>query len=135
MKKLVALGSLCLALAGCSHLNAVVTTTQTGLGVSLSENPTTQLYEARLGYFRNEFAFVPGNTNEPSSVPDVIEELRIQNIFQGGSIYQRLCVGKNAVQQPGAAVMFMKDANGNILTNVIQAVTQYQNFMLKPAPR
>ena len=125
MKRILSLIA-ALALTGCEHLNSVVTTTQTGLGVSVSENPSTQLYEVRLGYFRNEFAFVPCNTNTPGTVPDVIEELRIQNIFQGGSIYQRLCVGQHAVTQPGAAVMLAKDANGNVSTNLLQMLERFQ---------
>jgi len=112
-----------IGLSGCKGLHSVVTTTQTGLGVSVSENPSTQLYEARLGYFRNEFAFVPGDTNHPGTVPDVLMEIRLENIFKGGLVYQRLAVGRNAVTQPGASLLFAKDAQGNISSNALNAVT------------
>lgn len=109
---------------GCKTPNSIISTTQTGLGFSLSENPSTQLYELRFGYFRNEFAFVPGNTNDPASVPDVMMEIRVENIFKNGLIYQRLAVGKNAVGQPGATLLFSKDANGNVNSNVVAAITR-----------
>jgi len=101
-------------LCGCKSLNSVVTTTQTGLGISVSENPSTQLYELRFGYFRNEFAYVPGNTNCPASIPDVLMEIRMENIIKGGLVYQRLAVGRNAVAQPGATALFAKGPDGSL---------------------
>jgi hypothetical protein len=123
MNRFIAVAVLALVAAGCKT-NSVITTTQTGLGISISENPSTQLYEARLGYFRNEFAYVPGNTNDPTSVPDVLLEIRMENLFRGGLVYQRLAVGKNAVSQPGASLMFARDADGNLNSNVVDAVTR-----------
>lgn len=113
-KNLLALAALMSVLCGCTNLHSVITSTQTGLGVSVSENPSTQLYELRFGYFRNEFAFVPGNTNCPASVPDVLMEIRMENIIKGGLVYQRLAVGSNAVSQPGAALLFAKGADGQV---------------------
>lgn len=107
----------------CTNLHSVIATTQTGLGVSVSENPSTQLYELRFGFFRNEFTFVPGDTNHPGTVPDVLMELRYENIIKGGSLYQRLAVGSTAVSQPGATLLFAKDANGMVSTNVAAAIT------------
>lgn len=134
--KIVALFAVSAALlisAGCTNLHSVVTTTQTGVGVSLSENPTTQLYEMRLGYFRNEFAFVPGNTNDPTSIPDVMMEIHIENILKGGHIYQRLAVGRNAVSQPGASLMFARDTDGTISSNAASALSQkIQSIPLPP---
>lgn len=121
-----------IALTGCKNLNSVVTTTQTGLGVSVSENPSTQLYELRFGYFRNEFAFVPGNTNDPTSIPDVLMEIRMENIIKGGLVYQRLAVGKTAVTQPGASLMFARDADGNLNSNVVDAVSRKINQIPSP---
>jgi hypothetical protein len=118
-----------LALCGCANLHSVVVSTQTVLGVSVSENPTTQLYEARLGYARNEFAFVPGNINAPGAVPDVLMEMRASDIFTGGGFYQRLAVGSNAVVQPGASMMFAKDANGTL--NPVAAISMLTNSAAK----
>lgn len=109
-----------LLLTGCKAVdhNYVITATGTVIGVQIAENPTTQLYEAKLGYARIETALVPTNG------PAVLMELRYGGIFsRNGGIYQRLAVGTAAVQQPGAAFMFAKDANGNLSTNVIEAIT------------
>jgi hypothetical protein len=120
----IAVLTACAALVGCAAPHAVISSTQTVVGVSVQENPATQLYEARLGYARNEFAFVPANTNCPASVPDVILELRVSNIFAGGMIYQRLAVGSTACAQPGASLMFAKDSSGQTGTNLIQVIQQ-----------
>lgn len=108
-----------LGLTGCASPNSVVTTAQSVLGISVSENPATQLYEARAGLVLSQIAFVPCNTNG-GFVPDVIQEFRINNIFTGGLVYQRLAVGKSAVEQPGASLMFSKDASGNVSANAVQ---------------
>jgi hypothetical protein len=120
----IALALTGLLLNGCTNLHSVITTTQTGVGVSVSENPSTGLYEARLGYFRNEFAFVPGNTNHPGTVPDVLLEIRMENMLKGGLVYQRLAVGKNAVMQPGAALLFSKNADGSIDPKTAASILQ-----------
>jgi hypothetical protein len=121
--RFTAVAALALALVGCKT-NSVVVATQTGLGISISENPATQLYEGRLGYFRNEVAYIPGNTNNPASIPDVLMEIRMENLLRGGMIYQRLAVGKTAVTQPGASLMFAKDRDGQLNSNVVDAVTR-----------
>lgn len=128
MKKFI-LFAILLCLSGCATHNSVVTTAQSVLGVSISENPATQLYEARLGLVLSQIAFVPGNTNDPASFPDVIQEFRINNIFTGGLVYQRLAVGKNAVGQPGASLMFAKDGNGTVSGGTLQ-----QLQLLRPSP-
>lgn len=110
-----------LLLAGCKAIdrNYVITGTGTVLGVQIAENPATQLYEAKFGYSRAETALVP--TNGVS----VLMELRYSGIFsKSGGIYQRLAVGDTAVKQPGASFMFAKDSNGNLSTNVAQAITE-----------
>jgi hypothetical protein len=123
MKNLFLISLMALLATSCTNLHSVIATTQTGLGVSVSENPSTQLYEVRFGFFRNEFTFVPGDTNHPGTVPDVLMELRYENILKGGMLYQRLAVGKNAVGQPGATLLFAKDVNGTVNSNVINAIS------------
>lgn len=129
MKKLFLL-PIILTLLGCKAIdrNYVITSTGTIIGVQIAENPTTQLYEAKLGYARAEAALVP--TNGVS----VLMELRYGGIFSKyGGIYQRLAVGDTAVKQPGASLMFAKDAAGNISSNAVQALTsKVQNIPLAP---
>lgn len=121
MKLMFSMLLVILLLSGCAtgH-NYIVTGAQSVLGVTVSENPATQLYEARFGLVLSQVAFVPGNTNDPASYPDVIQEFRIDNIFKGGLVYQRLAVGKNAVEQPGASLMFAKDSKGMIGQDVVR---------------
>lgn len=110
----------CLLLCGCGTVqnSYVISGTGTILGLQIAENPVTQMYSAKFGYARSEMALVPTNG------PAVIMELRYSGIFsRSGGIYQRLAVGNAAVMQPGAAFMFAKDADGNISSNAIQAIT------------
>jgi len=108
-------------LTGCQAINHnyVVSGTGTLIGLQIAENPATQLYSAKFGYARAETALIPTNG------PPVLMELRYSGIFsRSGGIYQRLAVGTEAVQQPGAAFMFAKDADGNLSTNVVEAITR-----------
>jgi hypothetical protein len=128
------LAILLLVLTGCATRHAVITSTGTTLGLELAENPATGLYQVKFGYARAEYAYVPSNrssgTNEASfaggasDVPDVLMELRFQNIFKGGDLYQRLAVGANAVSQPGAAFMFAKGPDGKIDVQAVDAVSK-----------
>jgi hypothetical protein len=109
-----------LLLTGCATQNKILVATGTIIGVEIAENPATGLYQAKLGYNRGEVAFVP-TTN--GYTPDVLVELQYAGLFsRSGGIYQRLAVGPNAVLQPGAMAMFLKDNSGKIDTNVLNAV-------------
>jgi hypothetical protein len=125
---------LCLGCAGGKHY--VIASTGTVIGLEVAQNPSTQMYQAKLGYNRAEIALVPSNrssgkTNElnyaggASDTTDVMMELHYANIFslQSSGIYQRLAVGKNAVSQPGAALMFAKGKDGNLDPAVAASVT------------
>lgn len=122
----------------CASRHAVIAVTGTNIGVEISQNPANQSPQAKLGYQRGEVAIVPSNRSgnvEPTSgtstigggasdVADVLMELRYANIFSfnNAGIYQRLAVGKNAVKQPGAALMFAKDQKGEIDPQTAEAI-------------
>lgn len=109
-------------LSGCATNSTVLVSTGTVIGVELAQNPTTGMYQAKLGYNRAEIALVP-STNKYT--PDVITELKYSGIFSTGAdsgIYQRMAVGSTAVTQPGAMAMFMKDGTGNISSNTAAAI-------------
>jgi hypothetical protein len=58
-------------------------------------------------------------------------ELRYGGIFDVGAssgIYQRLAVGKIAVQQPGASLMFAKDASGVVTADAQKALKAVQSI-------
>jgi hypothetical protein len=107
-------------LIGCSALqNKVMVSTQTVLGFDLSQNPSTQMYQLKFGYARNEFALVPTNG------PDVITEINYRNVTGNGGLYQRMAVGRKAVEQ--SVLMFAKDADGALDPAVAKAVTSSVN--------
>lgn len=110
-------------LSGCAAMhNKVIVSTGTNIGVEISENPATGLYQAKLGYTRGELALVPVTNNY---TPDVITEIRYSGIFSSvGGIYSRMAVGQTAVAQPGAQLMFCKDPNGNVSTNAWSLVNK-----------
>lgn len=136
---------LCLLLCGCAGAlhDSVITSTGTVLGVEVAQNPTTELYQAKLGYTRAELAFVPTDRGQASnqiggaaSTGNVILELSMKNIFTGGGVYQRLAIGKDAVCQPGAAFMFAKDQNGSLGTNAASVIQQnLPLFLSRPTPK
>lgn len=118
-----------LLISGCATQGySVIASTGTTIGVGISQQPTNGAIEATLGYKRAEVAFVPTNRNGGESSAnsiaggakdssDVIMELRYSGIFSpgdGSGIYQRLAVGNEAVKQPGASLMFARDAGGKI---------------------
>lgn len=107
-----------LSIAGCALRHTVVVSTGTVIGLEISQNPQSGLYSAKLGYDRGELALVP-YTN--GYVPDVVTEIHYSSIFSltSGGIYQRMAVGPNAVIQPGAQALFLKDANGQLGTNAM----------------
>lgn len=60
-----------------------------------------------------------------SDTTDVLMELRYQGIFSftaNGGIYQRLAVGKNAVQSQATTLMFAKSNAGNVTDDSVGAV-------------
>jgi hypothetical protein len=136
MKSLILIAFIAVAgLCGCASRHYVIAATGTVLGVDVSQDPSTGLYHAKLGYARTETAIVPSNrssgaTNDPPTgqgakdVAPVILEVKMANLFSGGGIYQRLAVGAEAVGQPGASFMFAKDASGNLSSNAADAVAR-----------
>lgn len=128
---------------GCGpQRHAVIAATGTSIGVDISQNPATQSPQAKLGYQRVELAIVPTNRSaeaDPGTQGhgaadhgEVIMELRYNGIFETGpssGIYQRLAVGKEAVTQPGAAMLFAKDDTGTVSEGAAKAL---QSLMSVP---
>lgn len=126
-----------LLLTGCTHRSTLVAGTGTVIGVEIAQNPSTQLYSAKLGYNRAEIAVIPTGKDDASKdasvTADLIMELRYGSIFSlsDATIYQRLAVGKVAVTQPGAALMFAKGPDGKYDNNAASAL---RNVQAVPAP-
>lgn len=117
---------LALAPLACSCTNHnVIAATGTTIGVEVSYAKDTQLPVGKLGYSRAEIAIVPTNRTEndldypkgAEETAEVLMELKYSGIFDMGEnsgIYQRLAVGKTAVSQPGAAMMFARPINQSL---------------------
>lgn len=121
--------TIALIFTGCTAVQEnVLVVTGTNLGVSVSQNQVSQMYEAKLGYNRGEIAFVPTDKSidnrrgGAANTTDVLTEIRYRNIFQGGDLYQRLAVGSIAVSQPGATMLFAKGPDGTINPEVVKAL-------------
>ena len=140
-----ALALVVLATSGCMGRHAIVAATGTNIGVEVSQNPANQAPYAKLGYQRAEWAVVPTNRSaekDPGSAAggaaahgDVLMELRYGGIFDTGpssGIYQRLAVGETAVQQPGASLMFARNADGNIDAATVSALQSVRSIPALP---
>src|SRR3972149_2998961 len=113
---LLSLGAAWLAvmLAGCSTQGySVIAATGTTIGVGISQNPTSGVVDATLGYKRAELAFVPTNRNGGKKAGDHFEGARdsanviIDRQYRGicrsvgrCGFFRRLVVGDIAVAQP-----------------------------------
>jgi hypothetical protein len=131
---------------GCAQQGySVIASTATVIGVEVSQNPATQTPQAKLGYNRGEFAFVPTNRHAgeaaggigkgASDTANVIMELRYGGIFDLGpssGIYQRLAVGETAVQQDGAVLLFSKNATGQIDPTAAKALEAVMSIRAAP---
>lgn len=138
MKKLlIVILPILLSLGCASEKHYVIAATGTVIGLEVAQNPSTQMYQAKLGYNRAELALVPSNRasgkkgdkstgNGAADTTDVMMELHYANIFSlsESGIYQRLAVGRTAVSQPGAALMFAKGKDGNLDPKVADSVTK-----------
>ena len=138
-----------LTIQGCGeNRHMVLASTSTNIGVEISQNPATQSPQAKLGYQRVELAIVPSNRttkddvsaansmhNGAKDVADVVMELRYGGIFDLGAtsgIYQRLAVGSIAVTQPGASLMFAKDASGTVTKDATNAIKSLRSVQSTP---
>lgn len=141
LRAAIAISLMMLLAMGCiTGRHAIVTATGTNIGVDVSQNPTTNSPQAKLGYQRTEVAIVPTNRsakedpgsqgNGAADLGDVLMELRYGGIFDLGAssgIYQRLAVGKTAVSRPGAAMMFARDADGNVSADAKAALQSLES--------
>lgn len=137
IKAVVGLGVLAIiASSGCSSRLArenIFANTESAFGLTVAENPQTQLYEVKLGYARHELFYVPSsklvfyrgageslgdeqppssisNYNDPSKSPEVLAEIQIGGKSARGQdgnfqLRQRLAIGPKAVTSPAAKAM------------------------------
>ncbi len=139
-----ALGTLAALLtAGCSSTvvrENILSSVETGIGISIAENHQTQLYEVRAGYIRSQFYSIPTgklvhNTNAATAVvsgpgavaanaqisnaadvtPAVVSGIRMhtgwESLLLGMDVSENFAVGNAAVMSPAAVAMYVAGAD------------------------
>ncbi len=109
--------------SGCKSTKSVIAVTGTNLGIDISQDPATNTPQFKLGYNRAEVAVV-SKEKYGDDVANVLMELQYRGGTNNQGIYQRLAVGRTAVEQGGAAAMFMKGPDGTIDPEQIKAAKE-----------
>ncbi len=129
--------------AGCSSTvvrENILSSVETGIGISIAENHQTQLYEVRAGYIRSQFYSIPTgklvrNTNAASAVvsgpgvavtnaqisnaadvtPTLVSGIRMhtgwESLLLGMDVSENFAVGPVAVMSPAAVAMYVAGAD------------------------
>ena len=126
---IIELPSILLSIFGCSTVvrENILSSVETGTGISIHENPTTQLYEIRAGFIRSQFYSIPTGkvvknknaapgeidpslNHEADQTPIVVSGIHSKsdwtNLIFGMDISENFAVGKEAVQSEAAKAMF-----------------------------
>jgi len=121
--------SILLSIIGCSTIirENIISSVETGTGVFITENPTTQLYEIRAGLIRSQFysiptgkvvknnnavhgEFDPSLNHEADQTPTIVSGIHSKsdwtNLIFGMEISENFAVGKEAVNSGAAKAMF-----------------------------
>lgn len=138
-----ALSLAALLAAGCSSTvirENLLSSVETGVGISIAENHQTQLYEVRAGYIRSQFYSIPTgklvrNTNAATALvsgpgaavtnaqisnaadvtPVVVSGIRMhtgwQSLLLGMDVSENFAVGTVAVMSPAAVAMYVAGAD------------------------
>jgi len=125
-------------LAGCKTVGRenIISTINTGIGATLTENPQTQLYEVKLGFIRTQFYSVPtgknvegtNQSNNASLTPEVVSGIRAhsgaEHLFLGMDVSESFAVGKIAVMSPAAVAMYVAQAETATAANAASQAAQ-----------
>lgn len=147
---LLAASGLLLPLAtGCKTIvrETIISTINTGIGVTVAQNPQTQSYEVKLGYIRSQFYSVPtGKTvekaegapdsqyaNAAGTTPQLVSGIKMdsswKNLFLGVEVSENFAVGDVAVMSPAAVAMYISMAeNTNNAEAAARAVQSTSAF-------
>jgi hypothetical protein len=108
----------------------IISTVNTGMGVTVAENPQTQLYELKAGFIRSQFYSIPtsktiadadGKTldkslisTSPKETPDLVSGIRaasgVQSLVFGMDIAENFAVGPEGVKSKAAVAMYLSQA-------------------------
>ncbi len=123
---------LCVTATGCADIvkQTIVSSVNTGIGASVTENPQTQLYEVKVGYIRTQFYSVPTgkmfcskedaaagctSSNDAGLAPQLVSGIRMHSGFEqlllGIDVSENFAVGDKAVNSPAAVAMYIANAD------------------------
>jgi hypothetical protein len=104
----------------------IISSIQTGVGITVAENPQTQLYEAKAGYIRSQFYSIPTGknveskdnkeklSNDAQATPQVVSGIRLstgaRHLFLGIDVSESFAVGETAVNSKAAIAMYISEA-------------------------
>jgi hypothetical protein len=108
----------------------IISSINTGIGISLTENPKTEMYEVKIGYIRSQFYSVPTgktveddctngahHTNHAHKTPEMVAGIRmesgIEQLLVGLKVTESFAVGKTAVMSPAAVAMYVANAESD----------------------
>jgi hypothetical protein len=129
------------AAMGCSKViirENIISTVNTGIGVTLAENPQTQLYEVKIGYIRSQFYSIPTGklileeepaqaeggkavsmycqktVNQADITPQLVSGIKVhtgvEQLFLGVDVSENFAVGEEAVNSKAAVAMYIASA-------------------------
>lgn len=129
---LLAVALLCVTATGCADIvkQTIVSSVNTGIGASLTQNPQTQLYEVKIGYIRTQFYSVPTgkmfcnkedaaagckSSNDAGIAPQLVSGIRMhsgaEQLLLGIDVSENFAVGDKAVNSPAAVAMYIANAD------------------------
>jgi hypothetical protein len=100
----------------------IVSSINTGIGATITENPKTELYEVKLGFIRTQFYSIPtgktvegtNQSNAADVTPEVVSGIRAhsgaEHLFIGMDVSESFAVGKIAVASDAATAMYIANA-------------------------
>lgn len=107
----------------------ILSSINTGIGVTVAENPQTQLYELKAGFIRTQFYSVPTGKKvkrcegcdtaegSPAETPTVLSGIRAKSsakdLFLGMDIAESFAVGVDAAKSDAAVAMYIAMADSN----------------------
>lgn len=118
-------------LTGCKTIvrENIVSSINTGIGATITENPKTELYEVKLGFIRTQFYSIPTGKNVEGTAfsnaadltPEVVSGIRahsgIEHLFIGMDVSESFAVGKIAVESDAATAMYIANAKSETAAN------------------
>lgn len=114
---------------GCTSIakQNIISNVNTGIGLTVAQNPQSQLYEVKVGYIRTQFYSIPtGKTfdddGKPTSshaerAPQLVAGIRmhsgVDNLIVGMDVSENFAVGDIAVRSDAATAMYIANAQSD----------------------